>query len=634
MDLLVHVSAPTTKQDDDRFRAQAAALGTFQARCTHRLSTPRISSPKPNSGPPFNSIEDDTQPQHARLIAANSMKVTSVLMSDGSSANLLSSLEAGLPTSTMDAVSIANAALEIHDLDTQQMFNTQYAAAGIQSQLDGSCSEDDFIIPSTERPSKKRSLLDYAGVEEAESPTRQYNFASEKVTQSLSQSTTQTSSQDRRDSLSAEVQPPTVLADVEIPPAEDDSLTKTHELSPSTRMEQEIQAYKIWQEAPSTRNQHDGIWQEPQELVVSSILPDSYGLSRSNESSKPRDSNSSRAQSGPELGNKSPSKLNSFSSQRSDQLSSVGGIAQAEGNKENHELFGISSAMVGTIGQKDVGTHAPDAKSAERDRDEICRVYYDAMDHEPVVRDFAHFPKTPISYSSTPKGTLKKQAVHKSATRRPWKGMETSAAQKRTPPSAATKHSFTRSSSSNSEKDITSSTNSVRRFPRHIFAKEQIASKPETEARAIPSSPALDPSKERAAAAQRHMLYRRQMHRQLEPFERGFWTFDISTWSGELQLEFLRELRIHVEGGQFGSGSWVDLRFGEDEYPCSGDLYCTVTELGEAWLLLMVLSDRRLGDVDMHWIGWDGEAALTMPGKLGGSTAVRMASTTHSGFLY
>ena len=124
------------------------------------------------------------------------------------------------------------------------------------------------------------------------------------------------------------------------------------------------------------------------------------------------------------------------------------------------------------------------------------------------------------------------------------------------------------------------------------------------------------------------------MHRQLEPFERGFWTFDISTWSGELQLEFLRELRIHVEGGQFGSGSWVDLRFGEDEYPCSGDLYCTVTELGEAWLLLMVLSDRRLGDVDMHWIGWDGEAALTMPGKLGGSTAVRMASTTHSGFLY
>jgi hypothetical protein len=128
-----------------------------------------------------------------------------------------------------------------------------------------------------------------------------------------------------------------------------------------------------------------------------------------------------------------------------------------------------------------------------------------------------------------------------------------------------------------------------------------------------------------AIAAERHMLYRRKIHRTLELIERGYWSFDISGWAPDLQLAFLQDLRTHVESRMFGEGSWVDLHFDKHRLVVAGDLYCGIAELGEAWLLLMVLSDRRLGESDMHWYGWDGQAALTMPGKPMRSVAATVA---------
>ena len=282
---LVHISAPTTRQDDDLFKAQAMAYGNFRGTTTHRTDSPRAEASSPvrsSQGPRITNIKEAIQSLESSPIVPITTSSQIRPRSRQSNGSVSPSPTQAMSFPLADPVSIASAALQLHEASTQQMFDTQFAAAGLESQISGMSSEDDFPIPSTEpfRSSKRRRISGdgcYQSTPVAKSPPP---AVAHTISQQSFHSLTQASSQERRDSLSAEVQVP------ENPDAHvEDSLA----LSPSTRMEVEIDAWRTRQEETTRVIPKNETASPGQDFMVSSILPDSYGLSKSDSSSKSSD---------------------------------------------------------------------------------------------------------------------------------------------------------------------------------------------------------------------------------------------------------------------------------------------------------------------------------------------------------
>ena len=511
-----------------------------------------------------------------------------------------------------DPVSIASAALQLHEASTQQMFDTQFAAAGLESQISGMSSEDDFPIPSTEpfRSSKRRRISGdgcYQSTPVAKSPPP---AVAHTISQQSFHSLTQASSQERRDSLSAEVQVP------ENPDAHvEDSLA----LSPSTRMEVEIDAWRTRQEETTRVIPKNETASPGQDFMVSSILPDSYGLSKSDSSSKSSDAkHSGNQRSGKGIhdtfgaAQRSPEDAHQQRYEDQEELRPRVQFQEVLRIKNTATVFDVVSSMAPTRKQRaSVPLYSTPNVEETRSSVRTPLTPWQPTGHTTVIRDFADGLPTPTIQCSPAPKLVARKAQPKASTR---------------DGTAATDHDPSRTV-----------IDALQRFPRHIFANDLPGPSTETQAPAAnqgqaacpPQSGSTPPSslsvsQQRAVMVERHMLYRRKMHRTLEPFERGYWTFNMSQWTPESKRSFLCDVQTHVENSQFGAGSWVDLHFNKQRLPSSGDLYCSAIELGEAWLLLMVLSNRKLAEHDMHWTGWDGEPALTMPGKPGKSIAGSM----------
>jgi hypothetical protein len=149
---------------------------------------------------------------------------------------------------------------------------------------------------------------------------------------------------------------------------------------------------------------------------------------------------------------------------------------------------------------------------------------------------------------------------------------------------------------------------------------QQIFPEPEPEAVDTDDATAQDTPNSRTQAAmlmEKHILYRRQMHRNLSPIERGYWTFSIKSWTPRFQLQFLDDLRVYLEKRTSGQSPWAEIHFDASGLPDQVDVYCGAAEVGNVWLFLHVLSERKLAQQDLHWIDWEGKVAVTMPAKVG-----------------
>lgn len=559
-------------------------------------------------------------------------------------------------TDTMDPMSIASAALNLHELNTQQMFDTQYAAAGLESQIAGFFSEYDSLVSSFEFESlfKRRRLSDgdiFGSDEQAKDSFDQHEMEVSKDLRSSPPRGTQVSSQDRRDSQSAEVQSPgenghTGLSQEQGPLPTIELADERYKGNPSsTCMEQGAGTHKVSDKQDTGVHSDHGHTSDELDVTISSILPESYGLSKSDSSSKLGTSKSDQTgenlrdstSAGGQLVGKEHTLPRGQSIARTAQPFAVVVLANQSNEETNHERIWVtapSTAMSqgGTppLEQNDVTkVHVTEESTSAAPNLNQPVVY--AVD----IRDFAK------SRASVPKPSSAEQSSNP-----PQSKQTTLSSQLPPSPARPLAEPASKQTSANITRYISplgqasKCLEELRRLPRQMFAKVQIvpADGPSGDETTINESTvveglghaatplvagspqklspnSLGPKVDLAIAAERHMLYRRKMHRTLEPIERGYWSFNISGWTPDLQLAFLQDLQSHVESRMFGEGSWVDLHFDAQSLAVVGDLYCGVAELGEAWLLLMVLSDRRLGESDMHWYGWDGEPALTMPGK-------------------
>jgi hypothetical protein len=153
----------------------------------------------------------------------------------------------------------------------------------------------------------------------------------------------------------------------------------------------------------------------------------------------------------------------------------------------------------------------------------------------------------------------------------------------------------------------------VRGIPHQIFPD------PDPEGLGSGATSSQDISKSRTHSAllmEKHGLYRRVIHRVLQPLERGYWTFTIKSWALAIRIQFLHELRVYLEKRTAGQSPWAEVHFDGHGLPEQVDMYCAVEELGDVWQFLYVLSERKLAQQNMYWIGWDGGLAVTMPAKL------------------
>ncbi|KAK0730667.1 hypothetical protein B0H67DRAFT_478295 [Lasiosphaeris hirsuta] len=100
--------------------------------------------------------------------------------------------------------------------------------------------------------------------------------------------------------------------------------------------------------------------------------------------------------------------------------------------------------------------------------------------------------------------------------------------------------------------------------------------------------------------------------RPLRPFERGYWLIDCSAWTDNLKQSAWVFITKYVESGRTGWGVSCtrDKDFTRIRFYCFG---CVV---GHMYLVIYLMSQRKILEVGMSWIAADGKPVLVMAPKL------------------
>jgi hypothetical protein len=101
--------------------------------------------------------------------------------------------------------------------------------------------------------------------------------------------------------------------------------------------------------------------------------------------------------------------------------------------------------------------------------------------------------------------------------------------------------------------------------------------------------------------------------RDLRDTERGYWLFDISTWSATLQLDFFRFLTRMIGEGRVGWGIWCT-RDAESADKSPVRVYCWGEVARHVYLLLYAASKSKIRKLGLQWIDAEGEAVVQMRG--------------------
>lgn len=105
--------------------------------------------------------------------------------------------------------------------------------------------------------------------------------------------------------------------------------------------------------------------------------------------------------------------------------------------------------------------------------------------------------------------------------------------------------------------------------------------------------------------------YKPTLHRQFEPepFERGYWLVDCTSWTPETRLDTWVFLANYLRSGLAGWGVWCR----RDKLHDSIRLYCWGHVAKHIYLLLYLASGRQIKMTGAKWFDADGEVVLEVP---------------------
>ncbi|KAK0628449.1 hypothetical protein B0T17DRAFT_486911 [Bombardia bombarda] len=101
--------------------------------------------------------------------------------------------------------------------------------------------------------------------------------------------------------------------------------------------------------------------------------------------------------------------------------------------------------------------------------------------------------------------------------------------------------------------------------------------------------------------------------REVRPFERGYWLVDCSSWDGALKQSCWSFLGGYLPKGAAGWGVWC----GRDAPFSWLRMYCFGHAVGHIYLLLYLVSKRRVLYTGAEWVAGDGAVVVVMEGKGG-----------------
>lgn len=103
----------------------------------------------------------------------------------------------------------------------------------------------------------------------------------------------------------------------------------------------------------------------------------------------------------------------------------------------------------------------------------------------------------------------------------------------------------------------------------------------------------------------------KEKHRDIRPFERGYWLVDCTSWAGQLKDTAWGFLSNYIGNGVAGWG----IRCCRDEEFTWIRLYCWGSVIGHMHLVLYLASQRRILYTGSTWIGGDGKTVIVMGSK-------------------
>lgn len=99
--------------------------------------------------------------------------------------------------------------------------------------------------------------------------------------------------------------------------------------------------------------------------------------------------------------------------------------------------------------------------------------------------------------------------------------------------------------------------------------------------------------------------------RPLRPFERGYWLIDCSSWAEDLKQSAWLFITQYVESGSAGWG----VSCTRDKAFTRIRLYCFGCVVGHMYLVIYLMSQRKMLEVGMSWVAADGKPILVMASK-------------------
>jgi len=100
--------------------------------------------------------------------------------------------------------------------------------------------------------------------------------------------------------------------------------------------------------------------------------------------------------------------------------------------------------------------------------------------------------------------------------------------------------------------------------------------------------------------------------RDLEQSERGYWTFDITSWPAQLQTEFFQFLAKMIEPGRVGWGVWC---VREPSSSLRVRMFCWGEVVQHVYLMLYVASKSKVRKLGLRWVDAEGEVVVQMRGE-------------------
>ncbi|KAK7207916.1 hypothetical protein BZA70DRAFT_272502 [Myxozyma melibiosi] len=97
-----------------------------------------------------------------------------------------------------------------------------------------------------------------------------------------------------------------------------------------------------------------------------------------------------------------------------------------------------------------------------------------------------------------------------------------------------------------------------------------------------------------------------------QPCERGYWRIDVSPWNADEKLRFWNGVTKVIKTGRIG---WVRMVVDDSNCRSDGDVvrfYCFGKVVVHIWVLLLIMSDRRLTRTDVSWVDSMGRTVIKM----------------------